>query len=77
MLSMAVAASTGRVLDPLVFVALVSALEGVSMELLRREPSEKDIERACAVLNGVLSATLEHSALLPVAASILDPSGIE
>jgi AcrR family transcriptional regulator len=50
--------ATGRATDPLVFVALISALEGVSLEILAGKPERADIARARAALHGLLDALL-------------------
>lgn len=62
------AQASGRVLDPYVFLALISALEGLSLELLREAPPrDADLERVRATLRGLLDATLAHAELLPAA----------
>jgi len=63
--------AAGRALDPYVFVALLSALEGLSMELLSggHAPAAADVARARATLHGLLDATLRHAAQMPVRAA--------
>ena len=63
----AVALSTGIHLDPYVFLALISGLEGLSLELLAGEPSKADIERARAVCLGLVQATVSAAGDMPKA----------
>lgn len=58
-------ASKGRALDPYVFLALLSGLEGLSMELLSAAPQAADVARARAVMHGLLDAVLRDAAALP------------
>lgn len=51
-------AQTGEALDPMVYVALVSALEGVSLELLTAGASAADVKRAKQALHLVLDRVL-------------------
>ncbi len=63
----AFARATGRRLDPYVFLALLSALEGLSLEFLAdgRAPAPADVARARATVHGLLDATLGHAAAMP------------
>lgn len=57
---------TGRRLDPLVGTALVSMLEGLSLELLREgAPSEADVGRTRAVILGVIEVIRGGVEVLP------------
>jgi AcrR family transcriptional regulator len=66
-LSAAFVATTGRKLDRFVFLALVSGLEGLSLELLRDEPRAPDVERVRATVMALLEATLAHAGRMPPA----------
>lgn len=68
-LSAAFEQATGRVLDPYLFIALISGLEGVSLALLRQKPDAAEVGRARAALEGLLTATLAHASLMPGARS--------
>jgi AcrR family transcriptional regulator len=48
----------GRRLDPFVYVALVSALEGLSLELLQTRSTPADIERVRAVVHALVDRVL-------------------
>ena len=61
---------TGRSLDPYVFVALVSGLEGISLELLASERTSEDVQRARATILGLMTAITAGSALLPLDSSL-------
>ncbi|MEM9071375.1 MAG: TetR/AcrR family transcriptional regulator [Myxococcota bacterium] len=52
---------SGRALDPFVFVAVISGLEGISLELLRDEPAPEDIARARATVLGLVAAIAQSS----------------
>jgi len=56
----------GRRLDPFVYVALVSALEGLSLELLQRRSTLADVERARAVVHGLVDQTLDLPGAAPL-----------
>lgn len=58
-------AATGCALDPYVFLALLSGLEGLSLELLAATPAAADVARARAVLHGLLDAVLRSAAQFP------------
>lgn len=64
-LARAFAGATGRAVEPFVFLALVSALEGVSLELLAGRPAGADIARARATMHGLLDALLAGAGGLP------------
>lgn len=61
--------ATGRRAEPLMFVALVSALEGVSLEILAGKPQRAEVARAGATLHALLDALLIRPEALPTAAS--------
>jgi len=54
--------ATGKTHDPLLFLALVSALEGVSLELLAGEPDAHAVARAKAVMRELVTKVLEPAA---------------
>ena len=56
---------TGRTLDDYVFVALISGLEGISLELLAGERGAEDIARARATILGLMAAIAQTSGALP------------
>ncbi len=58
---------TGRQMDRYVFVALISGLEGVSLELLAGSRTREDLARARATILGMVAAITQSHALLPVA----------
>ncbi len=58
-------AATGRALDPYVFLALLSGLEGLSMELVSTTPAPAAVQRARAVMHGLLDAVLRSADALP------------
>jgi AcrR family transcriptional regulator len=58
LLDAAVRASTGEEHDPLFYAALISAVEGVSLELLAGKVGKKEVERAKTVLHLLLERTL-------------------
>ncbi len=58
LLDAAVQASTGEILDPMFFAALISAVEGVSLDLLSSDPSETEVDRAKSALHSILERTL-------------------
>lgn len=60
-------AATGRSLDPYVFVALVSGLEGLSLELVTAAPSPAAVARVRRVINGLFDAILRSAGELPPA----------
>lgn len=60
-------AATGRALDLYVFLALLSGLEGLSLELLSGTPSPTDVARAREVMHGMLDAVLRAAPTLPAA----------
>ncbi|MCA9645635.1 MAG: TetR/AcrR family transcriptional regulator [Myxococcales bacterium] len=64
-LSHAVSAASGRRLDPFLFTTLISGLEGLSMELLERQPSASDLARAKRVVNGLFQVVLKGAQGLP------------
>lgn len=55
----------GKRVDPFVFVALVSGLEALSLEILQRKPDRNDVERVRRTMVGLLDAALLHAASLP------------
>jgi AcrR family transcriptional regulator len=55
----AVRASTGAEHDPLLYVALLSAVEGVSLELLRTDAGPRDVERARKALRFIAGRTIQ------------------
>lgn len=54
------AMTTGRTPDPFVSMALVSALEGVSLELLAHDISDHDVARARSVIVGLVTLVRDH-----------------
>jgi AcrR family transcriptional regulator len=58
-------AATGKALDPWVFVGLLSAIDGLSLELLAGPPGPADVARARAVLHGLLDAVFRAPELFP------------
>lgn len=54
----AIEAETGRRHDPLLYLGLLSALEGISLELLEAGAKRADVDRARAVLHALLDRTL-------------------
>jgi AcrR family transcriptional regulator len=54
------AATTAHAPDPLVSVALVSALEGVSLDLLAHDISDHDVARARSVVIGLITLVRDH-----------------
>ena len=58
-------AMTGNALDPMVALAVVSAVEGISLELLRTDASEAAIARARAVIAGLVALVARHPDELP------------
>jgi hypothetical protein len=58
LLDAAVRASTGEAHDPLLYAALISAVEGVSLELLASRPDAREVARAKSVLHLILERTL-------------------
>lgn len=54
----AVRQRTGEENDPMLYLALVSALEGVSLELLASSPSAKDVARAKRVMHLLIDRVL-------------------
>ena len=51
---------TSKHLDPLVGLALVSALEGLTMELLTSNVTDDAVERASSVMLGLIALVAEH-----------------
>lgn len=64
-LTQATRALTGKTLDPYVFVALISGLEGISLELLEGERSSFDVERARSTILGMMAAIAGAAEALP------------
>ena len=62
-------AVTRRQLDPFVALALVSAVEGISLELLARKPRDADFVRARGVIAGLIAMICAHPAELPAVAA--------
>jgi AcrR family transcriptional regulator len=60
-----VAMVTGRRIEPLVSLALVSALEGLSLELLANEITDDDVARTRAVITSLIGLVLEHPEGVP------------
>jgi AcrR family transcriptional regulator len=58
LMASAVRASTGEVHDPMLYGALLSAVEGISLELLADEPGSSEVKRAKAALHLILERTL-------------------
>jgi AcrR family transcriptional regulator len=58
LIDLAVLRSTGEVYDRLLYAGLLSAVEGVSLELLARNPSRRDVARAKSVLELLIERTL-------------------
>jgi AcrR family transcriptional regulator len=56
----------GRRLDPLVYYALLSALEGVSLQVLDDGGKPAELERARKVMHALLDQTLAPSSKLPL-----------
>jgi hypothetical protein len=58
----------GRKLDPFVFVALIGALEGLSLELLQKRATPAEVERVRAVVHALVDRVLglPRAAKLPV-----------
>jgi AcrR family transcriptional regulator len=54
----AVRATTGEQNDPMLYVALVSAIEGITLEMLLSEASERHLERAKAVAHLLIDRVL-------------------
>jgi AcrR family transcriptional regulator len=65
-LELVFAAAFGRRVDPLVFYALVSAVEGLSLDAFTNDPSI-DSERIRAVAEGLLRTIAANPQLLPLA----------
>jgi AcrR family transcriptional regulator len=59
LLDAAVKQSTGKVHDPILYLALLSALEGTSMELFAKGSSPADVARAKAAMHLMLGHILE------------------
>ncbi|HUJ60645.1 MAG TPA: helix-turn-helix domain-containing protein [Kofleriaceae bacterium] len=59
------AVATRRALDPMVGLALVSAVEGISRELLAGTPSRRELARAKAVIAGLIALIAAHGKELP------------
>jgi AcrR family transcriptional regulator len=62
-------AHTSRDLDPLVALALVSALEGLSMELLADEITDDQVARTRAVVVSLIQLVLAHPDQVPVSST--------
>ena len=60
-----VVARTAKKLDPYVALALVSAVEGISLELLTADSTEADIARAKAVIAALIALVCAHPGELP------------
>ena len=60
-----ITAITGRHVDPLVALALVSAVEGVSVELLAGRCTRAELARAHAVIASLIELVCAHAAELP------------
>ena len=58
LLDAAVRTSTGEHHDPMLYTALVSALEGVSLDLLSSEAGPREVARAKKVMHLLLERTL-------------------
>jgi AcrR family transcriptional regulator len=58
LLDMAVRMKSGEENDPFLYTALVSALEGLSLELLSSEAGPREVHRAKAVMHALLERTL-------------------
>jgi AcrR family transcriptional regulator len=63
-------ALTRRRLDPFVGLALVSAVEGISLELLAGERRDGDLARAHAVIAGLVAMICAHPDELPAVATV-------
>jgi AcrR family transcriptional regulator len=59
----AVRLSTKEEHDPLLYAALISAVEGVSLELLESKATEKDVERAKDALHLIFERTLRPAGI--------------
>jgi AcrR family transcriptional regulator len=55
----AVRATTGEELDPMLYAALISALEGLSLDLLASRASESQVKRAKEVMHLLLTRVLD------------------
>lgn len=64
-LELAFLTMSGRALDPFVFLALVSGLEGLSQELLSGPTDRDAVDRVRRVMHGLLDAVLHHADALP------------
>lgn len=64
-LDRAVRAATGEVHDPLLYAALVSALEGLSLDLLARGAPRDEVGRAKAVMHALLDRALRLGGRAP------------
>ncbi|MBP9088145.1 MAG: TetR/AcrR family transcriptional regulator [Kofleriaceae bacterium] len=64
-LDMALESVTRRQIDPLVSLALVSALEGISLELLDEDISDDTIARSRAVIASLIRLVFAHPDGLP------------
>lgn len=65
-LDRAYVATTARRLDGYVFLALVSGLEGLSLELLSGEAKRADVDRVRRVMHGLLDAVVAAGEKLPM-----------
>jgi len=59
------AAITRRKLDPLVSLALVSAVEGISLDVLAHEATQAELVRARAVIASLIALVCAHPADVP------------
>jgi len=67
MIDRAVTAASGHRVDPLVFLAVISGLEGLSLELLAEgPPSRERVARTKAAMTGLLDAVTRAADTLPV-----------
>jgi AcrR family transcriptional regulator len=62
LLDQAVRASTGEVYDPMLYVALLAALEGLSLDLITGQAGPAEVARAKKVMHLLLHRTLEPGA---------------
>lgn len=58
LLDEAVQVASGKKHDPLLYLALISALEGLSLELLAAEPDASTVERAKKVMHDLVTRVL-------------------
>ena len=68
------AAITRRKLDPMVALALVSAVEGISLDILSRKPTGSDLARARATIASLIALVCAHPGDLPQLQAIHRPA---